>query len=56
MKGENIVVAGGDMVGCECSLYLVNQGKTVTILEMLEDILSLRGICHRRCQAGEADS
>ena len=39
VKGENIVVAGGNMVGCECALYLVNQGKKVTILEMLEDIL-----------------
>ena len=39
VKGENIVVAGGNMVGCECALYLVNQGKKVTISEMLEDIL-----------------
>jgi len=39
VKGENIVVAGGAMVGCECALYLANQGKKVTILARSEDIL-----------------
>lgn len=37
--GQNIVVAGGGMVGVECATYLAKQGKKVTIVETLEDIL-----------------
>jgi len=37
--GENIVMVGGGLVGCETALWLVRQGKKVTIVEMLDDIL-----------------
>jgi 2,4-dienoyl-CoA reductase-like NADH-dependent reductase (Old Yellow Enzyme family) len=33
--GERIVVAGGGMAGCDAALELAQQGKQVTILEML---------------------
>jgi 2,4-dienoyl-CoA reductase-like NADH-dependent reductase (Old Yellow Enzyme family)/thioredoxin reductase len=39
VPGPNVVVAGGGMVGCECAWHLAEQGKKVTILEMLDDIL-----------------
>jgi NADPH-dependent 2,4-dienoyl-CoA reductase/sulfur reductase-like enzyme len=37
--GSQVVVAGGGLVGCELALYLAGQGKSVTILEMMDDIL-----------------
>ncbi|HHX59167.1 MAG TPA: FAD-dependent oxidoreductase [Epulopiscium sp.] len=36
---ENVTVIGGGLVGCETALYLANQGKNVTLIEMLEDIM-----------------
>jgi len=33
--GQNVVIVGGGMVGCETGYYLVTQGKTVTIIEIL---------------------
>ncbi|MCL1847351.1 MAG: FAD-dependent oxidoreductase [Coriobacteriia bacterium] len=37
--GENVVMVGGGLVGCETALWLAKQGKQVTIVEFLEDIL-----------------
>jgi len=34
--GQNVVIIGGGMVGCETGHYLVEQGKTVTITEILK--------------------
>lgn len=39
VAGNKIVVAGGGMVGCECGWQLANQGKSVTVVEMMDDIL-----------------
>lgn len=36
--GENVVVIGGGLVGCETALYLAQQGKKVTIVETLPEI------------------
>ncbi|MEM3715368.1 MAG: FAD-dependent oxidoreductase, partial [Nitrososphaeria archaeon] len=36
--GDNVVVAGGGSVGCETAEYLAEQGKRVTIIEMLDEI------------------
>lgn len=33
--GQNVVIIGGGMVGCETGHYLAAQGRTVTILEVL---------------------
>jgi 2-enoate reductase len=32
-SGENIVVVGGGLVGCETALWLRGQGKNVTVVE-----------------------
>ena len=37
--GEVAIVAGGGLVGCEVAEYLAKQGKSVIIVEMLEDII-----------------
>ena len=34
--GQNVVIIGGGMVGCEAGHYLVGQGKRVTIVEILK--------------------
>jgi 2,4-dienoyl-CoA reductase-like NADH-dependent reductase (Old Yellow Enzyme family)/thioredoxin reductase len=34
--GQNVVIIGGGMVGCETGHYLAKQGKTVTIMEILK--------------------
>jgi NADPH-dependent 2,4-dienoyl-CoA reductase/sulfur reductase-like enzyme len=36
--GEEVVVVGGGLIGCETALLLAEKGKKVTILEMLEKI------------------
>lgn len=38
--GDNTVVLGGGLVGCELALALLKEGKKVTIVEAMEDILS----------------
>jgi len=37
--GENVVVVGGGLVGCETGLWLRQQGKNVSIMEALPEIL-----------------
>ncbi|WP_040949407.1 FAD-dependent oxidoreductase [Gorillibacterium massiliense] len=45
--GESTIVVGGGLVGCETALWLVNQGKKVTLVELQDDILSVGGpLCH----------
>jgi len=34
-----VLVAGGGVVGCETAVYLAKQGKKVTVVEMMEDLL-----------------
>jgi 2,4-dienoyl-CoA reductase-like NADH-dependent reductase (Old Yellow Enzyme family)/thioredoxin reductase len=38
--GQNVVIIGGGMVGCETGHYLVEQGKAVTIIEILKRMAS----------------
>lgn len=45
--GENTVIIGGGLVGCETALWLKQMGKNVTIVEALDKILALNGpLCH----------
>jgi len=36
--GESVVVVGGGLVGCETALYLVQKGKKLTIVEILDSV------------------
>jgi len=36
--GQNVMILGGGLVGCETAEFLAEQGKSVTIVEMLADV------------------
>lgn len=45
--GNSTIIIGGGLVGCETALWLVNQGKKVTIVELQDGILKVGGpLCH----------
>lgn len=45
--GQNVVIVGGGLVGCETALWLSQQGKKVSIVEALDKLLALNGpLCH----------
>ena len=46
-SGDAVVVIGGGLVGCETALWLVKQGKKVTIVELMDGMLQVGGpLCH----------
>ncbi|SFG09979.1 2-enoate reductase [Planifilum fulgidum] len=45
--GERTVVVGGGLVGCELALWLAKQGKQVTLVEEMDELLAANGpLCH----------
>lgn len=45
--GNSVVVLGGGLIGCETALWLSQEGKTVTIVEVLDKLLAVNGpLCH----------
>jgi len=42
--GKNVIVVGGGLAGCDVALFLAEQGKKVTIVEMLDEIAQDLGI------------
>ena len=43
--GENVVIIGGGLTGCEIAYELYLQGKKPTIVEMQDDLITTPGIC-----------
>jgi len=43
--GENVVVIGGGLTGCEIAYDLYLKGKKPTIVEMQDDLITTKGIC-----------
>lgn len=43
--GPKVVVVGGGLTGCEIAYDLAKKGHTVTVVEMLDDILKVPGLC-----------
>ncbi|MDR1619210.1 MAG: FAD-dependent oxidoreductase [Clostridiales bacterium] len=43
--GENVVIIGGGLTGCEIAYELYLQGKKPTIVEMKDDLIAVTGVC-----------
>jgi 2-enoate reductase len=43
--GENVVVIGGGLTGCEIAYELYLSGKKPTIVEMQDDLVTTKGVC-----------
>ncbi len=43
--GENVVIVGGGLTGCEIAYELFLQGKKPVIVEMMDDLIVTPGIC-----------
>lgn len=43
--GDNVVVVGGGLTGCEIAYELDLRGKKPTIVEMKNDLIAVRGVC-----------
>ena len=43
--GENVVVIGGGLTGCEIAYDLYLKGKKPTVVEMQDDLITTPGIC-----------
>lgn len=43
--GENIVIIGGGLTGCEIAYELAKSGKKPVLVEMQDDILKVPGVC-----------
>jgi 2-enoate reductase len=39
LKGKKVIILGGGDVGCECAVFLAQQGCKITIVEMLEELM-----------------
>ncbi|PYG90268.1 2-enoate reductase [Ruminiclostridium sufflavum DSM 19573] len=45
--GDEVVIVGGGLVGCELALWLKERGRKVTIVEIMDKLLALNGpLCH----------
>ena len=43
--GDNVVIIGGGLTGCEIAYDLFLQGKKPTIVEMQDDLITTKGVC-----------
>ena len=43
--GENVIVIGGSLTGCEIAYELYNSGKHPVIVEMKNDLMAVSGLC-----------
>ena len=43
--GEEVVIIGGGLTGCEIAYELYLQGKKPTIVEMQDDLITTKGVC-----------
>jgi NADPH-dependent 2,4-dienoyl-CoA reductase/sulfur reductase-like enzyme len=45
--GQRVVILGGGLVGCEASVHLAQEGKSVTVIEMLREVSADANAKHR---------
>ena len=43
--GNRVLIIGGGLTGCEIAYDMAKKGKAVTVVEMLPDILTTKGLC-----------
>ena len=43
--GQNVIIVGGGLTGCEIAYDLYLQGKNPTIIEMKNDLIAIPGVC-----------
>lgn len=43
--GENVIIVGGGLTGCEIAYDLALKGKKPIIVEMKDDIIAMKGVC-----------
>ena len=43
--GQNVVIVGGGLTGCEIAYELYLKGKSPTIVEMKNDLIAVKGVC-----------
>lgn len=43
--GERVIIIGGGLSGCEIALDLHHKGKTPIIVEMMHDLIAVKGVC-----------
>ena len=43
--GENVIVIGGGLTGCEIAYDLILKGKKPQIVEMKNDLIAVKGVC-----------
>lgn len=48
--GDKVVVVGGGLTGCECAYELALDGKDVTIVEAMDDLVKQKGVCMANSQ------
>lgn len=45
--GDDVVVFGGGLAGCECAIHLGQEGKTVHLVEMRDELAPDANVRHR---------
>ena len=45
--GEDVIVMGGGLAGCECAIHLAMDGKKVRLVEMLSELAPDANVRHR---------
>jgi len=53
--GDNVIVIGGGLVGCETAEYLAKQRKKVTIVEMLDEVAGVMPLALRKLLLARLD-
>lgn len=43
--GDNVIIIGGGLTGCEIAYELALQGKNVSVIEMKNDLIAQKGVC-----------
>lgn len=43
--GDNVIIVGGGLTGCEIAYDLILKGKKPTVVEMKNDLIAVKGVC-----------